>query len=421
MRRLGCLTALFAVPVAAQAKCRAAADRVACTAFGHRYAMDFSSCRGALGLDSDLHVVGTRVLPLGSVWEVRLRNGSRLAFKTECRPPPMPRGQQGWTEVAVHHLSAALLGSENTVACAAGAVLPLFFGGELPAPAARVRYNCTRTPGWYIGAAMPWTMWSHRYMSPVVNRSWQIFRPKERPELTRPERLLAHQMGLLLTLDFVALNPDRHIFNWWRDRGKLIAMDNGAAFGGHSGWWSGWNGSICDNGFAGFLRCPFVFQYLLDTQLAHECERNTSSCGHSGGLCAASGVEWCLWKRELYERLQGFRAAWGKGLSAAWERGLLQDELFQYHFRKSNTWGAGKKLHRWAPANPHQVWSTALWRFVHGCPRAPRARDWKTAPPPKPSAVMAWLSYGIARRVDSVIAHVRGCVAKHGADYVFQL
>eukprot|EP01062_Namystynia_karyoxenos_P062536 TRINITY_DN55433_c0_g1_i1.p1 TRINITY_DN55433_c0_g1~~TRINITY_DN55433_c0_g1_i1.p1 ORF type:complete len:515 (+),score=127.51 TRINITY_DN55433_c0_g1_i1:76-1545(+) len=383
-------------------RCRITASGAECSALGEKYSMDFTRCSSELRLRSGMPVESVTSIHHG-IYKVVVPSGGQFAFKTECRPAAKWHGQQGWPEVAVHQLSRALLGGNDTVPCAAGAVLRLDDRQLSRLHSDRCGVVADK-PGMVAGVAMRWT--THRddaLSSPEVKNAWKLFAPKDNKRISPSGRRLAGQMGLVLALDFLVHNPDREEKNWFWGAGgsrRLLTMDNGWAFVG-----SGYAGSVCDSAQESYLSCPPVIRHTARLK------------GQQGASCRGGELQWCLWSPWLVQRMRGFAEAWGGGLGAAWERGLLRDPLVEWLIRAYNTWGTSAPGHK-TPSG--RLYSTALGRFVHKCPGAPRAADAKSAPPPQPAELAAWLSNGVRDRLKVLLAHVDKCVSRHGAAYVFQ-
>eukprot|EP01062_Namystynia_karyoxenos_P011632 TRINITY_DN14180_c0_g1_i2.p1 TRINITY_DN14180_c0_g1~~TRINITY_DN14180_c0_g1_i2.p1 ORF type:complete len:830 (+),score=179.57 TRINITY_DN14180_c0_g1_i2:98-2491(+) len=412
--------------------CRVQGNETSCIVQGKSYEIDFDRCRRKLDADS-LRVSSAKLLRK-SGWVLTVADGQQLMFKPECRPALMTYGQQGWTEVASQQVAQALLGRWAWGPCVSGAVVRIPPSSLRQSPQDEVG-KCGRVPGrpgHYAGAVVEWMPWMrHHDFPPYLRSAWKIFRPREHPRLNRTEARWARQITVLFALDFVLLNADRVVNNWAILNGRLEAVDNGAAFGGPGAWWNGWNGSVCDDTFGDFLDCPSMLQLgtdprgimrsQWDCRGGEEQHTNWKGCGKSRRRCAKAGVRWCLFPQGFVKRIRGFLQSWKDGLSAAWQRGLLADPLFKHLMSEYNTWGSGR-VHRFIPDDPErQVYSNALWRFVHGCPGAPTAQEADKAAPVTPPELVSWLAYGIGRRARSLLRHVDRCVRDHGKEYVFQL
>eukprot|EP01062_Namystynia_karyoxenos_P021514 TRINITY_DN1818_c0_g1_i2.p1 TRINITY_DN1818_c0_g1~~TRINITY_DN1818_c0_g1_i2.p1 ORF type:complete len:488 (+),score=18.60 TRINITY_DN1818_c0_g1_i2:83-1465(+) len=424
---------------ASQRICRTTSAGALCVVGKNSFAMNFSRCAWLIPREKETRRfkarrVGSSTLGVPMVINVEIHTSKgfqRIALKPACRPGIRHRGAQAWAEVAAHHIEHALFGEMATSTCATGVKLPVF---ENMLPSSRSSIRCgpvSGMPGMVVGTAMPWLPFvSDDSTPPEVEDAPRLFTPTKRPKLSAAEREWAGNFSSLLALDFLVLNPDRLDDNWHR-AGKLAAVDNGAAFGGPAGAWNNWNGSICDHDFGEYRSCPHVLRYALAPRQAepglrvHNSMRGcqgwrarASECQRLAGRCAAAGVEWCIFRPGLLTRLRDFAVAWRAGLGKAWARGLERDPLVAHLFANYNFWGTGA-LDQLRPSNPHLIHSVALYRYVHGCPMAPKLEEVNATAPFDPSVLLQWLAYGIGGRVRTLTEHIRGCVARHGEEYVF--
>ena len=359
----------------------------------------------------------------------RAATGTRVtfAFKTECRPASKWHGQQGYTEVLVNWVVSRLFGD-----FAIGPFVPGAVGGIVRLPSA-LAYKIHRDGCGYltreqeaamfpdhaaaaaaaaagegsrlmIGAMLQWkprhndnALPGHAVLVPFRRvaagaaagqpPSWKL------PALQLGTKVATTtlQMSDIFTVDYIVGNEDRLEKNWFHDdAGRFILMDNGWALAGLD-----YAGSVCDADETN-LRCPPLFRNL------------------AGRGCTGGAVEFCRFRRVTVDRVTDMAESLlerrgsddGAGGGARdFDDAVSRDPLVAYLDEFYGGVVAKKTRH----------WSTALARFVDGCDhRSTKKANVKAAFP----SLVEMIRFGLSVRLQRVVRHVEGCVARYGKDAV---
>jgi hypothetical protein len=348
---------------------------------------------------------------------------ARFALKTECRPAAKWHGQQGWTEVAVHHFSRLFFAG----AAAAGRTVPSArgrTGGQAAAPGKELHSDqcgvvkvgedaggdrllgvggATGTDVVVVGMALQWRAKHNDNALPA--RSTAALWRGGGAALPAAARRAVAQLSDVTVLDYALENEDREDKNWFHDAGgNFIAMDNGWAFAGRA-----YRGSVCSADEAN-LRCPPLLRYLS----------GSARCAARG---AAGKLGFCRFRRSTVARVRRLTAscrsgcengdacddagcaAWG-AFSATWRRVLDRDPVIAWLLR---TYG------RDTVTDKHgRAYNMGLARYTHGC-----ANTTAAAGVPWGGQLTRWLAGGVLVRLRALSAHVAACVDTHGEDYVY--
>eukprot|EP01060_Flectonema_neradi_P035464 TRINITY_DN6534_c0_g1_i1.p1 TRINITY_DN6534_c0_g1~~TRINITY_DN6534_c0_g1_i1.p1 ORF type:complete len:439 (+),score=51.14 TRINITY_DN6534_c0_g1_i1:141-1457(+) len=363
--------------------CTTNEDSISCTANGEVFHMSRTTCdidtmkKGIIKIMESLH---------HGIYKVEMESGEKFAIKPECRPAAKWHGQQGWTEIALTHLSRSLLGKQSTVPCSKGMLLELTenFQSVIHKDQCGFVSNTPSNPKKFLGVALEWTPHKEEALQLIKKHHKSLFgKPADIPS---DKRNYLKDISDVLVLDYITLNPDRKDKNWFynSDKSRIISMDNGWGYAG-----DGYQESLCSHKMGNYLECPPVLQ-----QVAKDCKKNN--------------LQFCVFRRETVTRLRAFATIWSSGMSDFWTELLLSDPQLSHLLNTFNTWDMR------APAHPklgNRLYSTALGRFVHSCPDAP---DSHNGPIAEPKKLLSWLCYGIGKRIDILLNHVDRCIDKNG-------
>ena len=359
---------------------------ISCSSGNHLFEMSHSTCdiesmeSGEIKTMESLH---------HGIYKVVTTSGAKFAIKPECRPAAKWHGQQGWTEIALVHLSRALLGKSSTVPCAKGVELSL--SDEFQKIIHSDRCGLLSNPGTpkpFLGVALEWTAHKEEALNLIKKHFKVLFgNPSDIPD-NKKDHL--KDVSDVLILDYVTINPDRKDKNWFynNDKTRVIAMDNGWGYAGE-----GYQGSVCDVKMSGYLECPPAIQFV-----AKDCKKN--------------GLQFCAFRRETVDRLRAFVGIWTSGLSDFWIDVLLSDLQINYLLENYNTWDSRAPSH---PKLGNRLYSVALGRFVHTCPGAPTSH---TQPSVSSRKLLSWVSLGVQKRIETLLRHIDQCIESHGASAV---
>ncbi|RNF06190.1 putative glycogenin glucosyltransferase [Trypanosoma rangeli] len=376
----------------------------------------------------------------------------KFVFKTECRPASRWHGQQGWSEVAVHHFQRLFYGNDDVpyprAELARGVVVAiterqlrrvvhkdqcgvlrdntttqvlenLMKGKKLLRGAQRgVVGSYPAATILMIGVALTWRegYGDDNYPSSELYAPYFTV-PPYNPDIKQEfvHRFVVYEMSDVMVFDYLLLNPDRAFNkNWFRDTATQLhsaLLDNGWAFAGER-----FGSSVCEVE-SGLLRCPSpLLTWSSETPSVWRClSRDAAKAAaedeappdtRQPGL-----LKWCRFRPETFRALNRTRLQWRNGqnekgsLSQQWVETIRSDILLAF------------LLEAYGLQTSIKGFNQALSRYVRGCPSS--SVHATTGEDVASLKILHALEVGLLHRMDRLAAHVSKCLQKHGEAYVY--
>ncbi|RNF24900.1 putative glycogenin glucosyltransferase [Trypanosoma conorhini] len=376
----------------------------------------------------------------------------KFVFKAECRPASQWHGQQGWSEVAVHHFQRLFYGGDDVpyprAELARGVVVAvteaqlrrivhadqcgvlngnattrvlenLVGGKKLLRGAQRgVPGENPRATVLMIGVALTWRDGYSDDSYPASALYAPYFTvPPYNPEVKREpvHRFALYEMSDVMVFDYLLLNADRAFNkNWFRDTATHLhstLMDNGWAFAGER-----FGSSVCEVE-SGLLRCPSpLLTWSRGRRRLWRCLPRAPAKAAAESAAPAEArrpglLKWCRFRPETVRALKRTREQWitaqhaEESLSHRWVETMRSDVLLAF------------LLEAYGSQTSRKGFNQALSRYIRGCPSF-------SAPVPTEGDVTSQkilhaLKVGLQHRMDRLVAHVSACLQAHGDAYVY--
>ncbi|EKF31127.1 glycogenin glucosyltransferase, putative [Trypanosoma cruzi marinkellei] len=389
-----------------------------------------------------------------------LKDGSgdaiQFVFKAECRPASKWHGQQGWTEVAVHHFQRLFYEGDNEgtypkAEPARGVVIAItkeqllhvvhrdrcgvltekdmvHLVKNITLRKKFQRWNQIGVTGkgknatvFMIGVALTWRdgFDDRTYPSAFVYAPYFVVPPSyEQIKRIPMHRGVLYEMSDVMVFDYLLLNPDRAFGkNWFRDKATHLhsaLMDNGWAFAGEK-----FKSSVCEVE-SRLLYCPSPLRTWSSQRRSQwQCiPWDLAKVGVGAAVVMQKSrpalLKWCRFRPETRHALNRTRIQWhnenhaNRSLSQRWIEEMKSDALMAF------------LLEAYGAETSRKWFNLALARYVHGCPLYSIVQE-TSGHKLSSLKLLHALEVGLLARMDRLAAHLEECLQEYGETYVYAL